>query len=201
MSTFTLPPIPAPLHWHLPSVDWQITAQGGLAITAGPATDWFSDPAGVVNKADALVALFTPPDPNFQLSAQVTVQFGATFDAGVILLYVDADHWAKLCFEFSPQGEPMVVSVVTRGASDDCNSTVISDNTVYLRVNQNAQCTAFHYSIDGELWHLVRYFTLGDVTGLQVGFSAQSPTGSSCQATFAAINYQPGSLADIRNGA
>lgn len=201
MSAFTLPAIPGELTWHQPPTDWTLTADGALSITGGPLTDWFSDPAGVVNKADAPVALFTPPDRAFRLSAQVTVDFGATFDAGVLFLYADARHWAKLCFEFSPQGQPMVVSVVTRGASDDCNSTVISGNTVYLRVNQEEKATAFHYSTDGQWWHLVRYFTLGIDTPVQIGFSAQSPTGAGCQATFAAINYQPDAVRDLRSGA
>ena len=200
MSTFTLPTIPCELAWRQPPAMWAVTP-AGLSINAGPTTDWFRDPAGAVNKGDAPVALFTPPDLSFRLSAQVTVDFAATFDAGVLFLYADADHWAKLCFEFSPQGEPMVVSVVTRGASDDCNSTVISGNMVYLRVNQQAQTTAFHYSTDGQWWHLVRYFTLGVDTPVQIGFSAQSPTGAGCQATFAAISYQPGAVSDLRGGA
>lgn len=200
MSSFALPTIPAELKWRQTPVAWATTPEDSLTITAGPTTDWFSDPAGAVNKADAPVALFTPPEPSFRLSAQVTVDFAATFDAGVLFLYADADHWAKLCFEFSPQGEPMVVSVVTRGASDDCNSTVIVGNTVYLRVNQQDKSTAFHYSTDGQWWHLVRYFTLGVDTPVQIGFSAQSPTGAGCQATFAAISYQPGAVRDLRDG-
>jgi len=201
MAGFALPAIPAAFEWLQTPVAWAATPTGDLTISAGPTTDWFRDPAGVVNKADAPVALFTPPDPNFRLSAQVTVDFAATFDAGVLFLYADAEHWAKLCFEFSPQGEPMVVSVVTRGASDDCNSTVITGNTVYLRVNQQGQTTALHYSTDGQWWQLVRYFTLGVATPVQIGFSAQSPTGGGCQATFAAIRYQPGVVSDLRNGA
>jgi hypothetical protein len=30
--------------------------------------------------------------------------------------------WAKLCFELSPQHQPMIVSVVTWGTSGDCNA-------------------------------------------------------------------------------
>jgi hypothetical protein len=42
----------------------------------------------------------------------------STFDAGVLLLWVDERHWGKLCFEFSPAGDPMIVSVVCRGVAD-----------------------------------------------------------------------------------
>ena len=92
---------------------------------------------------NAPVALFTPSSENFLLSAKVTVEFKYTYDAGVIFLYVNDDTWAKLCFEYSPQNEAMVVSVVTRGRSDDCNSTVIGSHTVYLRAFRQGNALAY----------------------------------------------------------
>jgi hypothetical protein len=94
----------------------------------------------------------------------------------------------------------MIVSVVTRGTSDDCNSVPIAGQTVYLRMARNAQTFAFHYSLDGRYWHMVRYFTLGSLGALQVGFSSQSPTGQQCRAVFSEINYRAGTLTDNRSG-
>ena len=62
---------------------------------------------------------------DFLFQARVEVQVGESFDAGVLVVWLDETTWAKLCFEYSPQREPMVVSVVTRGTSDDCNSVVV----------------------------------------------------------------------------
>lgn len=188
-------------HWENTFVSWQVEAENRLTLTAGPATDWFIDPAGNYVKDSAPVLLFTPPDAQFLFSAKVTVGFGAAFDAGVLQLRADELLWGKLCFEYSPQQQPMVVSVVTRGVSDDCNGAVIAGNSVYLRIAQRGATSAFHYSLDGRQWHLVRYFTLGKAENLQVGLSAQSPTGAQCTATFAEISYQPGLLEDIRSGA
>jgi uncharacterized protein len=196
----TLSSLPAPLVWHNEPLHAASTEPDRLTITAGAETDWFIDPAGGAAKRNAPVALFAPPDQNLLLSAQVSVEFGATFDAGVLFVYADAEHWAKLCFEFSPQRQPMIVSVVTRGTSDDCNSVPIAGNSVYLRVHRRGDVFAFHYSRDNHFWLLVRYFTLGPLPDLQLGFSAQSPTGQRCTATFATINYQAGLLADLRNG-
>lgn len=196
---FTLPAIPGSLHWRHDPVAWQVNDQQ-LTITAGASTDWFIDPAGGYSKDNAPVALFTPPDATFLLSAQVMVPFASAFDAGVLQVRVNDALWGKLCFEYSPQRQPMIVSVVTRALSDDSNAALIQGDTVYLRIAQQAQTTAFHYSQDGQVWQLVRYFTLGQYANLQVGFSAQSPTGQSCTATFAKIHYRPGTLADIRNG-
>ena len=200
MTTFTLPTLPSPLHWHGEPTAWTVTPEGGLSISAGAQTDLFIDPAGTMAKDNAPWAFFTPPDASFLLSAKVTVGFGAAFDAGVIQLRATPTLWGKLCFEYSPQGQPMVVSVVTRGVSDDCNSQTIDGHEIYLRVARTPQTIAFHYSHDGQVWHFVRYFSLGPVEAVQVGFSAQAPTGAACTARFTEITYRTGMLKDNRNG-
>jgi regulation of enolase protein 1 (concanavalin A-like superfamily) len=200
MTTFTLPGIPTELHWKNAPLDWKAEADGRLSILAGEGTDWFVDPAGGYDKGTAPVALFAPPDDRFLLAARVRVDFASMFDAGVLHIRVAEDRWAKLCFEYSPQGKPMIVSVVTRGVSDDCNSVVIDGQEVYLRIAQTPQTTAFHYSVDGQYWHMVRYFTLGKADSLQAGFSSQSPSGTGCKTIFSEIAYRPGVLADNRSG-
>jgi regulation of enolase protein 1 (concanavalin A-like superfamily) len=200
MTTFNLPSIPGEFHWHIPPLDWNSKPETGLSITAGAKTDWFIDPDGSYCKDNAPCALFTPPDPEFILSARVSVGFGATYDAGTFQIRFQDDLWAKLCFEFSPQKKPMVVSVVTRGVSDDCNSVEIERPEIFLRVAHTPQTLVFHYSHDGRFWNFVRYFTLGPMEELRAGFSAQSPTGEKCTAVFSEINYRPGRLKDNRSG-
>ncbi len=200
MTTFHIPSIPGELHWHIPPLDWGSKPEAGLSITAGSKTDWFIDPGGSYCKDSAPCALFTPPDAEFLLSARVSVGFGATYDAGVIQIRVQDDLWAKLCFEYSPQKKPMVVSVVTRGVSDDCNSVEVERPEIFLRVARTPQTLAFHYSHDGRYWNFVRYFTLDRMDGLRTGFSAQSPTGEKCTAVFTEINYRRGRLKDNRSG-
>ncbi|MFC7482622.1 DUF1349 domain-containing protein [Luedemannella flava] len=73
----------------------------------------------------------------------------------------------------------MIVSVVTRGTSDDANSIVLDGRTTWLRVCRLGPAYAFHTSTDGRRWSLIRVFTLGDDDlPTQVGFLAQSPTGA-----------------------
>lgn len=201
MTTLSLSPIPGDLQWKNDPVDWKVGPDNSLSITAGAKTDWFVEPSGsnwVSSNAPA--ALFMPPVENFLVSARVTVNFASIFDAGVLLLYEREDLWTKLCFEYSPQHKPMIVSVVTRGLSDDCNSTVIDGNAVYLRVARIDTVFALHYSLDGKYWNMVRYFTLGQVEYLRVGFLAQSPTGEGCNVVFSEITYRPEILKDVRNG-
>jgi uncharacterized protein len=200
MTTFTLPTLPGELHWQNQPLNWKNEPADTLTITAGESTDWFIDPNGNFTKGNAPSALFTPPDENFILSAKITVDFKSTYDAGVLRLHESDTVWGKACFEYSPQGKPMIVSVVTRDFSDDCNSVVIEGNTTYLRVARNGQTFAIHYSVDGNFWSLVRYFTLGTLENLQIGFSSQAPTGQQCTAVFSEMHYRAGVLSDIRSG-
>jgi hypothetical protein len=150
---------------------------------------------------DAATLLGTPPAGDFQLSARVTVDFVAQYDAGVLMVWIDERHWAKFCFEFSPAAEPMVVSVVTRDVSDDANAFVVADRSVWLRVSRVDHVYAFHASIDAQGWRLIRVFTLGDLLdGHTIGFEAQSPTGDGCVVTFDDIRFTSARLEDLRDG-
>jgi uncharacterized protein len=171
-----------------------------VELTAGAATDWFIDPGGSspILNAPALVG---SPTGDFLLSARVAVEFDSTFDAGALVLFGDQNLWAKLCFERSPQREPMVVSVVTRAVSDDCNSFVVEVDHVWLRVSRIGPAFAFHAANDGTTWKLVRHFALPGTDELRVGFEAQSPLGAGCTASFTEIRYETRTLSDLRDGA
>ncbi len=122
------------------------------------------------------------------------------YDAAVLVVWVSDDVWAKLCLELSPQGQVTVVSVVTRGTSDDCNSVALGRPEVHLRISRLERAYAFHYSQDGVSWKLVRFFALGEKQRAEVGFLAQSPTGDGCTAEFRDIDFAPQKLGDVRSG-
>ena len=131
--TLMLPTIPHTLHWETPAVHHAVNADGALVMSAGPRSDHFIDPRGAVTITNSPRLLCTP-DPTFLLSAHAHGDLVATYDAAVLMLYVSELSWAKLCLELSPQGEPMIVSVVTNGLSDDCNSVVLASADAWLRV-------------------------------------------------------------------
>lgn len=200
METLTIPGVPAVFEWVVPSADWSFDPDRGLSMAAGPQTDLFYDPASPKRNDSAPSALMSPPDASFVLSARVAVEFDGSFDAGCLQIRVGDSNWAKLCFEYSPQGQPMVVSVVTRGVSDDCNSAEISDAEVYLRIARTPRSIAFHYSRDGIAWNFVRHFSLGESAEVRVGFSVQAPRGEGSRAVFDQIRYRATELADLRSG-
>ena len=199
MNDVALNAIPTALQWGNPPQRWQVEDDGTLTITAGERTDLFTDPDGAfsVNNSPRLVF---QPDAHYVLSARVTVDFGAWGDAGALLIYGGDSSYAKLCFEFSHLKQPTIVSVVTRGTSDDCNSVPVDGNATYLRLAKLDQSFAFHYSTDGRVWHLIRYFTLENPGDVVIGFTVQSPTGRSCTASFSKIAYAIQKLEDIRSG-
>lgn len=194
----TISGIPMPLHWRGQPAAARI-ADDALAIEAGPGTDWFADPGTGTLEVSA-PALLGSASGDFLLAARVEVAFAAAYDAGALVLWRDDRTWAKLCFEYSPQGEPMVVSVVTRGESDDCNSVVIAADAVWLRLARIGDAHAFHMSADGERWLFVRHFRLDGADPVGFGFEAQSPTGAGCEARFSRIRFDPATLAGLRDG-
>jgi regulation of enolase protein 1 (concanavalin A-like superfamily) len=186
---------------------WAVDEEAGAVTAAAPAhSDIFIAPdtdsrinAATMLNAETLIGF--PPDGDFQFSARVTVGFASAFDAGVLLLWVDDRHWAKLCFEYSPDREPMVVSVVTRGVSDDANAFTVDGRTVWLRVSRIGRAFAYHASLDGTAWQMIRFFAVDDGTSpARIGFEAQAPTGDGCAVTFDDIRFTRESLADLRDG-
>jgi regulation of enolase protein 1 (concanavalin A-like superfamily) len=200
MTDIRLPALPFPLAWTVPPAASE-PSDGRLVVAAGERTDLFTSPAGDPPNRNAPRLLGTPPDAAYRLSATVRVDFAHTFDAGVLVLYGDERCWAKLCFEYSPQGRGTVVSVVTAdGVSDDANAFEVDGPEVRLRVSRLGPDYAFHAAVAGGPWVFVRHFALGTADPVPVGLLAQSPTGPGCRVTFSDLSYVPGGPADLRDG-
>jgi uncharacterized protein len=180
-------------------LDWTAPPREPMTIAAGPRTDLFVDPGGGEAALNAPM-LLGATEGDFLLSARVRADLRATFDAGALMLHSGERTWAKLALERSPQGEAMIVSVVTRVVSDDANGPVVVGDSVWLRVARIGGTCALHSSSDGQRWDLVRHFALEAPAGLAAGFLAQSPTGDGCTATFDDVRFDRRTLADLRDG-
>lgn len=198
-----MPAIPFPLHASDDRL-WTIGADG-VTVTAAPHSDLFADPSGAGQTAaesqmNAATLVGEPPAGDFTFSARVRVGFASTFDAGVLLVWIDEHYWAKLCFELSPDREPMVVSVVTRGVSDDANAFVVTGEDVHLRVSRIGRVFAFHASSGDGRWVFVRAFSLPGAESARVGFEAQSPMGDGCEVAFSDVDFSQRTLGNLRDG-
>jgi regulation of enolase protein 1 (concanavalin A-like superfamily) len=201
--TVNLPSLPFALDWEddVEPPSWRVT-ETGLEATAAAKTDWYvyaPDPTSWAPTNGARL-LGPAPEGDWQFSARVTVGFNGTYDAGTLFLLADETNWSKLCFEYSPDGKAMVVSVVTRGVSDDANAWIVEGNEVWLRVSRLGQGFAFHASGDGRRWEFVRSFGFGVEGPVKAGFGVQAPEGDGCTVTWDHIDFNQETLQDLRNG-
>lgn len=177
---------------------FMLDSESSITADAGPRTDLFVDPATGETHLNAPRLLTPAPAGDFQLVAEVAAFHAAAFDAGALVVWAGDDTWAKLAYEYSPQETGMIVSVVTRGRSDDANGYTV-DDAVWLRIARVGSAYACHASTDGTRWDFVRHFTLG-TTAAAIGFEVQSPLGEACRATFTDITFSPTTLPDLRDG-
>jgi uncharacterized protein len=182
-----VPGLPGPLAWQNTPVAWKAGA-GSLSITSGHQTDWFVSPLDGARRENSPRLVFQPAD-DFVLSTRLTVDFRSQWDAGVLVLSVDHDTWAKLCLEMTVEKHPAIVSVVTRGLSDDNNSIAVAGKSVYLKIAKAGQAIFFYASEDGQDWKIIRAFSFGPGAKVRVGFSSQSPVGEGCTTVFDQITY------------
>jgi regulation of enolase protein 1 (concanavalin A-like superfamily) len=197
--TPAVPGIPSPARWRNAPASSQVDPDGDLSITGGKSTNWFVNPGDGHSEANSPVLLFKPAD-DFILRAKLTVDFHTRWDAGCLVVYADEATWGKFCFEMTQWMEPTVISVVTRGRSDDNNSVPISGGSVYLEIAKSGQGITFYASKDGRSWRLTRAFHLGATGPLELGFSSQSPVGDGCRTVFSEIRYTPKAPADFWKG-
>jgi uncharacterized protein len=194
-----LPGLPSTFHWRNNPADWS-AKDGALTIKAGQKTDWFISPIDGQVSATSPIVLF-PVARDFSFSAKVTVDFRAQWDAGVLAVYADEKNWVKFCFEKTVEQKPSIVSVVTRGLSDDATAMPIEGNSVYMKIAKSGQAIFLYYSTDAKKWTVVRALSLGPASQpLQIGFSAQSPVGSGSTTTFTDVHYKPTAVANLWAG-
>ncbi|MFS8146150.1 DUF1349 domain-containing protein [Rhizobium sp. R635] len=173
-----------------------------LTLTANGSTDWFHHPADSFRRNDVLSLATEVVEETFAVTARVSVEFAAPYDAGALFVQVDEDNWAKLAFEYSAAKKPTIVSVVTRTTSDDCDGPNYLGEAVWLRVYCDGDAIAFHFSEDGKFWQFLRWFAIPGIRNrpIKVGFGVQSPTGEGSKAHFEQIDINFEKLADLRNG-
>jgi len=94
----------------------------------------------------------------------------------------------------------MIVTVVTRGLSDDCNSVALIGDTVHLQIARMGSTYVFYYSMDGEAWQIVRTFSLEAEGTVAIGFESQSPVGTGSMAEFSQMVYSPRKISNVYKG-
>lgn len=188
--------LPSPWKWLNEPENWHFNEKQQLILQAPPMADFFNDPTGE-KKTSSAPFLYMELPGDFVAITRVAIDMRSEYDSGCIMVMLNQDFWAKLCYEYIHK-RPTIVSVVTKEDSDDCVSLAIEEKRPYLRVAKKGNCFAFHYSLDREEWTMVRYFSLKGGEGLKVGVVAQSPTGEGCQVNFSFFETLDNRRANIK---
>ncbi len=196
-SRLVLRSIPFALSVKNQPVSCSVIGDSILNLAAAGKTNLFVNPNGKYNVQDAPMVLFTP-DSNFTFVARATATFKAVYDVAALVLYQDADYWAKFCFENSVNKQPTIVSVVNRKFSDDCNSITTTDAFAYLAVIKNGLEVSFQYSPDGKQWRMIRNFRLETGKNIRIGFAVHGSRGDGFNASFSDIRYSSIVPTDLR---
>ncbi len=186
--------IPKWLKWEIKPRNYFQDAKS-ITLFSGEKTDMFRDP-NVTYNTDNVPKLLFKADSNFVFSAAIEHAFISKWDGGAIVLKADSLNWVKCCFEKDYTGARRIVTVVTKGISDDCNSVKLSKNKVYFKMAKADNVITLYYSETGTKWYLIRHFTFDSTQNLHVGLLAQSPTGKDCKVKFSELKYQVKKIKD-----
>lgn len=143
---------------------------------------------------------YTEVRGDFVLRVKVSHEFKDTYDSCSIMMMQDMTHWGKFCFELTDFGTHAVVSVVTKGDSDDANGPNIEGDEVWLQMCRKGDAFAFHYSLDGEHFYMTRFFTMPVGPVAKIGLLAQAPTGEGGVRRYKHLTIESHTVANIRMG-
>jgi len=175
--------------------------KGHIELMSPAKSDYYNSPAGDSNIGKAPLMLTEVDNMlSFTFIAKVKPEFISIFDAGALFIYADEDHWLKLAFEMDEEMNTRIVSVRTKGKSDDSNHSIIIREDVYLKISSDTHQIGLYYSNDKEIWSLARLFENDFPQRLFVGLSSQSPTGEGNHTLFKDISLSDKPVKNFRMG-
>lgn len=122
------------------------------------------------------------------------------YNAGVLYIYVNDSLYHKFCFEQDERGRHRVVTVRTRGTSDDNNHDIVAQPFVYMKISSDTKTVASYYSLDNKNWQMVRLYQNDYPKQIGVGISAQCPVDKGTVSYFEEFKLESSSVKDFRLG-
>lgn len=169
-----------------------------LNITVGKGTDFFNSPedSTVVGSAPFL---YKEVEGDFVAKALVEPDFSAQWNAVAMMLHSDSLNWIKLAFENSDATGPGIVTVVTKGTSDDANGAVLNgEQRVWLALARKGDIYSMHWSVDGENFRMARLTSMPHQNVVKIGIEAQSPVGDRAAHRVHYFEIQQRTVKDLR---
>ena len=181
-------------------------SENKIIIMAPGKTDFFrgieekSEEGFLPNSLSNAPFYYTEIEGNFVIKAKVSHEFKDVYDSASLMIMQNLECWAKACYEYTDFGTHAIVSVVTNGFSDDANGCNLEGNTAWLQMCRVGNNFAIHYSIDGEKFYMVRFFTLPASPIMKVGLLAQCPLGSGGKRVYENLTIEKKTVKNIRAG-
>lgn len=148
-----------------------------LVVEVAKGTDFFNNPEDSSITASAPL-LYKEVTGDFIAKALVEPDFSSQWNAVSLMVYIDSLNWIKFAFENSDATGPSVVSVATKGVSDDANGVVLNDTqSLWLVVTRKGNIFSMHWSLDDENYKMARLTAMKPANEIKIGVEFQSPVG------------------------
>jgi uncharacterized protein len=177
------------MQWFNPPAAWSVEGNR-LSVTTAPKSDfWRKTHYGFTR--DNGHFFFRQARGDFAVTLRIDGRYKDLYDQAGLMLRVDAENWIKTGIEFF-DGRQHASAVVTREFSDW--SVVRLENrpaSLWLRVTRKAEAVEVSYSLDGQVFTLLRlaYLVPSEVT--QVGPMCASPDGNGFEVSFEEFRIDP----------
>ena len=187
------------LQWINEPAEYSIN-NGKLVVTTTKGTDFFINPEDMSNTATAPL-LFHEIKGDFVAIACVSPDLTSVWNAAGLLLIINDENWIKFVFESSDATGPSIVTVSTRGISDDANGVRLPDSSkIWLKLSRKGNNYAMHWSEDGKDYKMARLSAMSPSDPVKIGLEAQCPVGENAKHTFHYFSIESKTVADLRKG-
>ncbi len=165
------------LEWLNEPESFQIE-DSGFSITVTKGSDFFNNPEDKSIVASAPF-LYKELQGDFVARTLVQPDFSSKWNAVSLMLHIDSLNWIKFAFENSDATGPGIVSVVTKGTSDDANGVILNkEKQVWLAMVRKNNTYSMHWSKDGKSYRMARLTSMPEADIVKIGIEAQSPVGN-----------------------
>lgn len=173
---------------------------GILRVEAGKNTDFFNNPEdGAISTSAPL--LYEEISGDFVAKALVRPDFSNVWNAVSLMVYMDSLHWIKFAFENSDATGPSIVTVVTKGVSDDANGAIVSQQKeIWLKLIRKNNNYSMLWSLDDKEYKMARLTSLPATDKVKVGVELQCPVGESATHEVLFYHSEKKTVQDMRKG-
>ena len=173
---------------------------GSINVLAEKGTDFFNNPEDSTLTSTAPF-LYQEVSGDFVATTLVRPDFSSMWNAVALMVHIDDNSWIKFAFENSDATGRSIVSVVTKGVSDDANGAILNDkDVIWLKLIRKANIYSMFWSLDGVDYKMSRLTSMPVADTIKVGLEFQSPVGKPAEHEVDYFQIKHTTVQDLRKG-